>query len=64
VVIEIGAGTARPYVRLFSESVNWKYGARLIRIDPRECQVPSFNDVGIAAGALEALVAIDSLLEK
>jgi NAD-dependent SIR2 family protein deacetylase len=64
VVIEIGAGTARPHVRHFSESVSWEYGARLIRIDPRECQVPSSNDVGIAAGALEALVAIDSLLAK
>jgi NAD-dependent SIR2 family protein deacetylase len=64
VVIEIGAGTARPYVRHFSDSVSWKYGARLIRINPLECQVPSANDVGIAAGALEALLAIDSLLEK
>jgi NAD-dependent SIR2 family protein deacetylase len=64
VVIEIGAGTARPYVRLFSESVSSKYGVRLIRIDPRECRVPNSEDVGIAAGALEALLAIDSLLAK
>ena len=64
VVIEIGAGTAKPYVRHFSERISWKYGARLIRINPLEYQVPSAHDVGIDAGALETLVAIDSLLEK
>ena len=64
VVIEIGAGSTRPYVRHFSDAVSWKYGARLIRINPRESQVPSSVDVGITAGALEALLAIDSLLEK
>jgi hypothetical protein len=64
VVIEIGAGSSRPYVRHFSDAVTWKYGARLIRINARESQVPCSSDVGITAGALEALLAIDSLLEK
>jgi NAD-dependent SIR2 family protein deacetylase len=64
VVIEIGAGSARTYVRHFSDAVSWKYGARMIRINPRESEVPCSDDVGITAEALEALLAIDSLLEK
>jgi NAD-dependent SIR2 family protein deacetylase len=51
VVVELGAGTDVPSVRRMCES----RGAPLIRINPREPQVSSAGDVGIAAGALEAL---------
>lgn len=51
VVIEAGAGTDVPSVRHLCESSN----APLIRINPREPDVASPRDVGIASGALEAL---------
>lgn len=60
--IEIGAGTAIPSVRHFSEETSRKYGARIIRINPREFDVPSKLDVGIPMGSLEALLAIDDAL--
>ena len=60
-VIELGAGTAIPSVRHFSHSVLQR-GGRLVRINPREPQVPGRHDVGIAAGALEGLRAIAAAL--
>ena len=51
VVIEIGAGTDIPSVRHFTESQR----CPLIRINPREPEVPGTRDVGIACGALDAL---------
>jgi NAD-dependent SIR2 family protein deacetylase len=61
VIVEMGAGTAIPSVRHFSHAVSRDCGARIIRINPREPQVPGALDVGIAAGALEALAGIDAL---
>ncbi len=58
VVIEMGAGSAIPTVRHFGQGLN----APLIRINPTEPEVPSARDVGLQAGALEALRAIDALL--
>lgn len=62
VVVELGAGTTIPSVRHFSERVSAEFDARIIRINPREFQVPSPQDVGIPMGALEALQRIDSAL--
>jgi NAD-dependent SIR2 family protein deacetylase len=62
VVIELGAGTAIPSVRYFSEQISRQYGARIIRINPREFQLPSKSDVGIPMGSLEALTGIDAAL--
>jgi NAD-dependent SIR2 family protein deacetylase len=62
VVIELGAGTAIPSVRHFSEQISRQCGAKIIRINPRESQVPSSGDVGIALGSLEALQGIDDAL--
>ena len=59
VVVEIGAGTAIPSVREFSQRIIHEYGGRLIRINPTESSVPTPFDVGFAAGAAETLVAID-----
>jgi NAD-dependent SIR2 family protein deacetylase len=60
-VIEIGAGTAVATVRHFSHQVLKSWGGRLIRINPTEPQVPTSQDVGLAAAALESLGAIDKL---
>ena len=54
VVVEIGAGTNVPSVRHFSHHVIMKNGGRLIQINPREPQVPSSMDAGLALGSLPA----------
>jgi len=61
-VIELGAGTAIPSVRYFSQQVVAR-GGRLIRINPREPQVSGKLDVGLAAGALEGLRAIAAAMD-
>lgn len=59
VVVEIGAGTAIPSVRRFSQRIIHAFGGRLVRINPREFSVPSTHDVGLASGASYALAEID-----
>ncbi|CAN7187942.1 NAD-dependent deacetylase [Pseudoduganella sp. LjRoot289] len=61
-VIELGAGTAIPSVRHFSHRIVQQHGGRLVRINPREPQVPGAQDVGIAMGALQGLRAIAARL--
>ena len=61
VVIEVGAGTAIPSVRLMSHRAIVDHGARLVRINLREAQAPA-GHVGLAMGALQALSAMDALL--
>ena len=58
-VIEIGAGTAIPTVRHFSQRIVQRHGGRLIRINVRESEVASEKDIGFAAGAVDTLTAID-----
>jgi NAD-dependent SIR2 family protein deacetylase len=61
VVIELGAGTAVPTVRMASErAVHRREKATLIRINVREPLVPA-GHIGIAQGALAALSAIDAI---
>jgi NAD-dependent SIR2 family protein deacetylase len=62
VVIEIGAGTAVPSVRNFSQQMLIHAGARLIRINVNEPQVTGPKDVGLSLRGLAALQAIDLLL--
>lgn len=62
VVVEMGAGTAIPSVRHFSHRIGREFGARIIRINPRESEVPNTRDVSFATGALEALRGIDQAL--
>ena len=62
VVVELGAGTAIPSVRHFSQRILHEFGGRLVRINPRECEVPTPLDVGIAAGAVHALSEIDRVM--
>ena len=59
-VVELGAGTAVPTVRITSERLAGRSTSTLIRINPREPQVPH-DGIGIESDALEALEAIDSL---
>lgn len=62
VVVEIGAGSAIPSVRYFSQHVLAQHNGRLIRINPRESQVPGRLDVGLPCGSLAGLSAIADLL--
>jgi NAD-dependent SIR2 family protein deacetylase len=62
VVVEIGAGSAIPSVRHFSHAVLQHHHGRLIRINPRESQVPGKRDVGLPCGSLAALSAIEGML--
>jgi len=61
-VIELGAGTAVPSVRMFGQQVLLRLRGRMLRINPREAQVASSLDLGLACGALEALQALDARL--
>lgn len=61
VIIELGAGSAVPTVRMTSQRIAQRPGATLVRINPREPQVPPTH-IGIATNAMEALMAIDKRL--
>jgi NAD-dependent SIR2 family protein deacetylase len=63
VIVECGAGTAIPTVRLLCEYLATTHRGRLIRINVREPQVP-LGGIGLATGALAALRIIDGLLPK
>jgi len=58
VVIECGAGKAIPTVRATCEQIAREYRGLLIRINPREPEVPS-GHVSLPLGALAALRALD-----
>jgi NAD-dependent SIR2 family protein deacetylase len=59
-VIEVGAGTAIPTVRRMGESLD----ALLIRINPTEPELGSGKGVSIARGGLEALWAIEAVMDS
>jgi len=61
VVVEVGAGTAVPTVRMTSEQLARRPGATLIRINVRESQVPD-SHIGLPLGGLEAIREIDQRL--
>ena len=61
VVVELGAGTAIPSVRMTCENLARLSGGTLIRINPRESDVPP-GELSLPLGAVEALSAIDALL--
>ena len=61
VIIELGAGSAVPTVRMTSERVARSLDATLVRINPREPKAP-YGQVSLPLGALEALEAIDERL--
>lgn len=53
-ILEFGAGTSVPSVRMLSETVARELGATLVRVNPREPQVPA-GHLGLAAGALASI---------
>jgi NAD-dependent SIR2 family protein deacetylase len=60
VIVEFGAGAAIPTVRMLSEAASEDLGAVLIRVNPRESQVPA-GQISLALGAAEAIKRIGSL---
>ena len=63
VVIEIGAGTAVPSVRHFSQQVVARHGGQILRLNPREPAVAASLGIGLGVGALEALQALADRLD-
>jgi NAD-dependent SIR2 family protein deacetylase len=61
VVVECGAGTAIPTVRLGCQDVAGREGGTLIRINPREPDVRG-EHISLPMGALEALTEVDRRL--
>ncbi len=53
-IVEIGAGKAVPTVRYQSEKVAERFGATLIRINPRDYDVP-YGHISIPLGGLEGI---------
>lgn len=60
-VVELGAGTAIPTIRMTSEELGARPGARVVRVNPREGAIDAPH-VSMASGALDALRAIDRAL--
>ena len=58
VIVEIGAGTAVPTVRLTGERVAKELGAKLIRINPREPETDPRLGWGLPMGGLEGIEAV------
>lgn len=63
VVIEIGAGKVVPTVRTFSERIAKQKKSGLIRINSIEAGVPKMHFLSLEIGGLNALRAIDKLLQ-
>ncbi len=63
-LIEIGAGTAIPTVRNFSQRLARNNDVRLIRINLTEAQVEQCKDISLTGGALETLSTIDAVLNS
>lgn len=59
-IIELGAGTAIPSVRLFSEGMKRDLGATLIRINPDDVAICETHYLVLPMGALDALQQIDA----
>jgi NAD-dependent SIR2 family protein deacetylase len=64
VVLEIGAGKSVPTVRLRSEQVARSHSASLIRINPRDFDVPSPADVGLPVRSEAGIMGIEERLSK
>lgn len=66
VVVEMGAGKAVPTVRYASENFAERFNAPLIRVNPRDADIPSGvqQPISVPMGALEALERIHVLLQE
>jgi NAD-dependent SIR2 family protein deacetylase len=63
VIVECGAGTTVPTVRSTCENVAQRLGGTLVRINPRDPQVPRGHR-SLASGALDALEELEEELER
>ena len=63
-VVECGAGTAVPTVRLESERVARRAGATLVRVNVREPHVPAGPHASVPLPAAAALSALDRLVSR
>ena len=63
VIVECGAGTAIPTIRLLGERHGRRGGATLVRINPREPRAP-LPHLSLPLGALEGLNGIDAVLRQ
>lgn len=59
VVLEMGAGTAIPTIRSMSEQLGRRFGATVVRINPRESQIASPH-ISFSYGALDGLRRIEN----
>ncbi|MFP4329925.1 MAG: hypothetical protein ACLFP6_04330 [Spirochaetaceae bacterium] len=57
-IVTAGAGRAAPTVRRERELFARRFGAPLIRVNPREPELEGAGSVSLAAGALEATEAL------
>ena len=57
VVIEMGAGTAVPTIRYMSERIGQRFGATVIRINPREAHIAG-GHISLPCGSLQGLERI------
>ena len=64
VVVEIGAGTAVPSVRHFTQTVLRNFSGKVVRINLRDAAVVPDQGIGLPLGALAALQEIDALLDS
>jgi len=60
IVIELGAGTSIPTVRMMGQQLD----GPMIRINPRESHVPRKTDISLAVGALGGLLGIANALNQ
>lgn len=60
-VFEIGSGPHVQTIRMKTRMLKTKYGAKIIRINPKNYSIKTPN-IGIAKGALESLKCIDNFL--
>ncbi len=63
-IVEAGAGRAVSTVRSTSESIAARYGATLVRINPRDFDVPGERHISIPLGALEGLGGIGAIMRS
>ena len=61
VVIEMGAGTSIPTIRYMSERIGQRFGATVVRINPREAHI-SGGHISLPCGAIEGLAGIEGYL--
>ena len=61
VVVELGAGTAIPSIRRFSEQLGSRSGTTVVRINPREPEIGG-GHLSLVCGALAGLAALDAAL--